>query len=120
MKTTKEHFKAFEKEARRMIDMLGMKDWQISFKCCELKDIASVSYSTVGRWAKFELADDIDEDNIYIFEPERYARHEVYHLLLADICDKLHVLNVDKNEITFWQHIIIRRLEKLCVHGVTE
>ena len=97
MKITHEHFTAFEAEARRMIALLGLKDWDIGFAHTRMNGaIACATFDAGKRTATLELNTEVDELNAATFCPLRFARHEVLELLLDEITDKLGDLSVAK------------------------
>ena len=121
MKTTKDHFKAFENEAWRMIELLGLKDWRVLFAHEFLNEnIAEIRYNIGTRNANIILTTEFLDCGDKEFDPAIHARHEVYELLLAEIQRRLMSAKVPDGEIEKLTHTVIRRLEKLCVHGVTE
>ncbi|HDH53363.1 MAG TPA: hypothetical protein ENH24_02635 [Nitrospirae bacterium] len=83
MKTTKKDFIEFKEECKRLISVLGLSEWSCVFKHCKLdNDSARISYNTQDRVAIFFLNKKVDE----LWDGgERSARHEIGHLLIADL-----------------------------------
>jgi hypothetical protein len=112
------HFETYKRECEKWISELGLKDWKVWYRFEGLEGaLAGCRTDYEGRcvtlilnpWQEGCKGKDVDLG--------RLARHEVLHLLLAE----LRALN-NKRCITpdVWEsaeHGVIRRLEKALVHG---
>jgi len=82
MKTTKAQFKRFQAEFNRCIEVLGLKEWDVYFSMTKLDDRASIEYRPTAKTAVIYLS---DEQPWTGSDPEKSAKHEAVHLLLAEM-----------------------------------
>ena len=114
MIVTEAHFEEYKAEVNRLVELLGLKDWQIQFTHTSFADCyAWINFSHADRIVVFGLATGIEERDVQAFNISKYARHEVLELLLADINTKLGNFGCKEKEISSLLHAVIRRLEKL-------
>lgn len=74
-------YKDFERWVRYYLNRYGLNDWTVYFEHKELDAaVAQVNISAVSRGATFSLA-----TNHYDKDTRATARHEVCHLLIADL-----------------------------------
>lgn len=86
MKTTKKDFKDFEKWCRFYINKFGLNDYSIFFNHTDTGDaIARVSIAILSRTATFQLNTSVYRDDMVGKSWRYFARHEVCHLLIADV-----------------------------------
>ena len=98
-----------------MIDLLGLKDWNISFSLEKLdKDsLANMSSECIGRCAVIRLAADRPKDCMDESDIRRSARHEVIHLLLSDLDFIARCRYAQESEVDTANESIVRRLERI-------
>lgn len=111
MKTTKKDFNEFKAEFNRMIELLGLKSWNINFI---LEDIggnaaADITYDCDARFAEVKL------NTIKVLDKDIkcFARHEAFHLLLANLYDCATKRYISLNEINQIEEQVVVTLEKL-------
>lgn len=118
MRTTKKDFIKFQTECSKWLDRFWLREWQV-FYCWE-----DLGDGTASRIEYFH-----DSKNVAIslnrrqdpkgghrqFEQsiEDLAKHEVIHLLLADIIGLAESRHVQKEEITSAEHALVQKLMKL-------
>jgi hypothetical protein len=113
MKTTQKDFKEFKAEFNRMIDVLGLKSWNCAFSLEKINDhtMADINYDCMSRFANIRL----NTDKLVGKCMKNFARHEVYHLLLADLYDCATKRYVSKSELDQIEEGVVVILEKLNV-----
>lgn len=82
------HFERFKKEVLKQIERLGFKDWKIEFKFKDLTQDrlnAQIAWNYKNRNVCFLYTNKTDETLIGGQPPEVCAKHEVGHLLIAEI-----------------------------------
>ena len=85
MKTSKKQFMAFKAEALRYMKLLNLLDYKAYFELRKMDSIARVDFNTAECSVKFTLCDDYHCEEG--FDPEKSARHEVWHLFHARLLD---------------------------------
>jgi len=110
MKTTKKDFEEFKAEFNRMVELLGLKSWNVFFKCTKLNDgvAANIDYDTDSRCAEVSL-----NTIKYVVDLKRSAKHEAFHLLLADLYESARDRFVDEKTLNKNEEAVIVALEKL-------
>ena len=110
MKTSKTFFKKFKAEFNRFAKELGLThyDWQFYLEPLP-GDNARIKPNPNGKTAAVSLAEDVEK----CCTPEKLARHEAIHLLLADFSGLAKYRNAQEIEIDEEEERIVRRLEKL-------
>lgn len=111
MKTSKAYYNRFRKEFVRFATELGLTHYRWDFVCGPLKDNnAQISTHGNGKIAIITVADkDIDRNRT----AEELARHEVFHLLLADFSNLADWRHAQQEELVEEEERIVHRLEKL-------
>ncbi len=113
MKTTERDFAYFGAQVRHWAAKLGLHDWDIRFEHADAKDIlASVRCDVGAKVASMTLAKNWATDAITDEALGNTAKHEVLHILLADLCD-LVSSHVPPGFVIGVEHAIVRRLEKI-------
>lgn len=111
-KTPRSDFLKFRKECERMIKVLGLQEWSVSFSHTDCGDaFADISAHHTGRVAhvRFNLYHDTVVTDAY--DPVRVARHEMLELLLSPLVRLANARTVIEGEVETATHAIIRRLE---------
>lgn len=110
------YFEIFKDEARKWINLFGLKDWEIIFRFEETEDfdraICGINWAgkicnlTLARWHSEERTED---------EIRKYAFHEVCELLLTEMeriaLDEEIPYTERKGLTEAARHGVIRRLE---------
>lgn len=115
MKTTKKQFNFFRDECLRLIDLLGLKDYAVTFHHIKLEKntraeiifnvpnkVASINFST-DSWDKVFTDDDIKQS----------AKHEIAHLLTAELEHIGLCRYINDGEMDIAMETFARRFEKL-------
>lgn len=124
IRTTKKHFEAFKKRCLYWIKRLSLDDWEVAFSHDELdRQRACITYLAQGRVATIFLTTHWTDPvtKLTLAEVRRCAKHEVLHLLLADLCTVVTDLNrsgvsgrfVTQDEFLKTQESLVRKLERI-------
>lgn len=88
MKTTKKDFQDYQKWVRFYVKKFGLTDYQLFFEHGALHNAnAMVATNITGRNASFSLSTFIHDNDMIGRNMKFFARHEVCHLLIADVSD---------------------------------
>lgn len=112
MKTTKKDFEIFKSECEKWIDFFGLKEWNVFYKQTELEEPSIVAdcYPTyIDKSALIRLNTEI-QDNYGVDVINRFAFHEICHLLLNDIRTIGESRFVTPGEFDNKEHEIIHKL----------
>lgn len=115
MKTTRRHFELFKKECLRLQVVLGLNGWTIAFEHVKLEGLNSkIVTSCLTKQATIALSSDhSDVESLTDLVILRHAKHEMAHLLLADLDDLARQRYVQEGELDEAEHRIVRTLEKI-------
>lgn len=117
MKTNKKHFEIFKKECEYWIDRFELSNWEIFFEFKKEKDIearALCSTDEVGRIVNIDFSDEfLGFDKITNEDIKQTAKHEIIHLLLADIANQKHNVFSSEREWRKDLEIVVRKLENI-------
>lgn len=115
MKTTAKHFKLFKAEALRTADVLGLHDWEFRLYHNDTRKDCLAHYSLLheGKAADITLTREWQDMPITNEAIKSAARHEVLHILLADLVYLAHARQTGEHDIETAEHAIIHRLERL-------
>jgi hypothetical protein len=83
MKTTKAEYESFKKEFRRLQKLFNLNDYKVVFEMSSLKKEnanAQILYNTTNRTVRVIVATSHEGNDF-----ERSAKHEVTHLLCAEL-----------------------------------
>lgn len=109
---TKKHFDTFKKEARRWIDRLGLLDWRIDYQFEEChQSLAECRRDYEGRCATLVLNPFQERVKRKDVDVKARARHEVMHLLMAEVAWLNGKRCVTDDIWSAAEHCVIRRLE---------
>ncbi len=113
IETTLEHFEAFQQAARAWQQRLGLHEWRLYFEHdCAEGFYSRIHYKCGSRVATIEFARQWDllrpltEKEITLL-----ARHEVCHLLTADLQTVAKERYLNEQQIDDAEEILVRRLE---------
>ncbi len=111
-KTSKEDFEYFKKQCEYWQDRLSLRDWKLHY----LHETYTGSYAwfrsdVPGKTATLGLSVSWEDEKITKPKLNSSARHEVLHLLLADLVYAGHARQSTDEDFENTQHAIIRRLE---------
>lgn len=111
-RTTKKQFRIFEKECRKWLDRLGLKDWCVFIRHEDLgngKTLARCNWSATQRqaWLRLNVSTSAGDDEI-----KRAALHECLELLLYG-CTDIMWESVSVDIVDAEIHKVIRTLENL-------
>ncbi len=110
MKTSKTFFKKFKAEFNRFAKELGLMHYECIFYHEDLvDDNARIRARHDGKTAAVSLSTDVES----YCTPEKLARHEALHLLLADYDGLAKHRYAPEIELDDENERIVRRLEKL-------
>lgn len=116
MELKESDFEEFKKEAKRWIDLFGLKDWKVEYAFSELEDAyAQYSLQWQGKIALITLNKYPAKESSDYINVKRTAFHEVCELLLADMeyiaLDEEIPYSERKGLTEAARHGVIRRLE---------
>lgn len=115
MKTTKDDFELFKKEARKWQSKLGLTNWALYFKQKDVKDCYARTHWHVGSMAAtLEFCtkwDDYRPKNAH--EIDKLALHEVLHVLMAPLISEAEYRYTTNDAIETAEHSIVRSLENM-------
>ena len=111
METNEDRFSIFKHEGERIINLLGLKDYEITFKR-EEKDTARIAYV---NWIPGEHCFTISfcenfAGEITTEEIEKAAIEEVLHVLFARFWELAKARTYSEEEVEYEEHRIIYRL----------
>lgn len=117
MKTTKAHFRLFQKQCEMWLDTFGLKAWEPYYLHESLSDIgeaveAIAIYEATARNVTFYLNTDWNSE-INDQAITRAAFHEVCELLLGKLNDLAKGRYVREDDIDEASHGVIRTLENV-------
>lgn len=115
-RTTKKQFRIFEKECRKWLDKLGLKDWCVLVRHEELEKgntLARCNWNAEQRqaWLRLNTTTRAGDHEI-----KRAALHECLELLLCGCTDIMWKSAAD-DIVDAETHKVIRTLENLLVGG---
>ena len=114
METTKKDFEAFKKECEKWYDKLRLEEWDLVYYHEDLKQsnaVAKINIVLVGKSAAIIFNKVIN--NSIAFKFEEAAKHEVIHLLLANISELGWSRFTTEDEIRTAEEALVRKLEKI-------
>ena len=111
-KTSKSDFEFFKKWVLFYQKELGLTDWKIYFEH-EKADgcMAYINRDHTGRCCTIGLSKDWKHHPVSRDQIKTSARHEVLHLLLADLRHAGDIRQTTDEDFSIAEHSIIRRLE---------
>jgi hypothetical protein len=115
MKTTTKQFNIFKSEARKWIDVFGLKGWRIDFFHLKLEnnDRGQARVNISGRCVSIMFGKEWDGE-CKDFDIKQTAFHEVCELLLWKLADMAHTkVFTNRDSITEETHSVIRILENV-------
>lgn len=113
-KTNQNHYKLFQKTCDFWIKELGLTDWKIYYFHQDEKDsYAWITPDSEAKQASIGLSVDWSDSKITKDMLKYCAKHEVLHLLLADLVQTGKYRQSSDTDFTTAQHAVIRRLEKV-------
>ena len=112
-KTSKEDFAYFQKRCKVYIDALGLKDFKIYYTHDNslTTSYAHITPDVEAGMATVGLTIDWEHQKVTKAQLDYCAKHEVLHLLLADLVNVGKLRQSTTEDFTRAQHAIIRRLE---------
>ena len=111
-KTSKEDFEFFQKQVTSYQKQLGLTDWKIyCMHDTEDNALAWIKRDQEGRCCSIGLSVDWSHQKVSRAMIKSSARHEVLHLLLADLRLAGNKRQSTAEDFTIAEHSIIRRLE---------
>jgi len=118
MRTTKKDFVKFQKECTIWLDRFWLREWQVFYSWQDLDDgtAARTEYAHHSKNVEFSLNRRQDPKGGHRqFEQsiEDLAKHEVIHLLLADLIGLAESRYCTKEEIESAEHALVQKLMKL-------
>ena len=119
--TSAEQFEEFKALCLKWQDRLGMTEWQLHFTHRDLPGkYAGIEYQIESYLAEITLNTDWDDRPVTTETLESAARHEVAHLVIAE----LHTLTwrrfVAENQLLAATERSVRAIERLVGLGVAE
>ena len=82
MKTTKKEFEIFKAECERLIELFGLKEWNVAYEHIKLKCNGNATYKNNEKIVTFSMT---THTNDLWKGPKYVARHEIGHILVADL-----------------------------------
>ncbi len=114
-KTSDKQFKEFTAEVYKLQKEWGLTDWKIFCEHRKLKDrFASNNYEMKQRVSMIAFTTELENDgDIEFVNPKLHAKHEMVHLLIADLYALAGERYINEFQIDSAEEGIVRRLEKL-------
>jgi len=115
MKTTAKHFKIFRNEVIRLYEALGLKDYSLEIEIADLSENtnARLKYDAPAKSALIQIASDRRPEYMTDMEIKKSAKHEIAHLLTADLSHLAICRFLNDGEVDMACEAIARRLEKI-------
>ena len=115
MKTTKKDFEKFKKAFNEYVEAYGISGWQIIFRHTDLDAAyACISTDIEGRHSIVTLGKSWpDSEKDAWLSLELTARHEVIHLLLAEMTELARRRHVGASQLDLEEERLVRILEEL-------
>ncbi len=118
MQTTKKDFSIFVERCEHWIGIFGLTDWEVRFNHERGGKTMRDAFSWIlvdNEGNQFsEIALNIERENApSVKDLNEDARHEVLHLLLANLCNAGEDRYATADELHKAEHVVIRRLEKV-------
>ncbi len=114
MLTTKTDFNFFQKECRQLINTWGLTDWNIYFSHQLLGDcLGSIVTNARTRMATIFLASDWEDHVTTEKTIKEVAKHEVLHLLFADLRTCAFDRHATEGDIYKAEEAVVSRLMKI-------
>ena len=114
MKTTKKQFEEFKKWVYFYQEKFGLQEYKIYVKWKKLEDrYACNNYGVLGRVSAICFSTELSEEDFEYCNPQEHAKHEVIHLLLAELFGFSGERYVSKEHLETCEEGIVRKLEKL-------
>ena len=118
MRTTKKDFVKFQKECSKWLDRFWLREWQVFYCWEDLGESsgARTEYFHGSKNVAISLNNRQDpKDGHRQFEHsiEDLAKHEVIHLLLADVIGLAESRYCTREEIESAEHALVQKLMKL-------
>lgn len=111
-KTYSQDFKYFCKQCNKYIDELSLRDWRYYFHHENHPDsYAWVKPDAEAKQAQVGLSPDWGETKVTKEMLNYCAKHEILHVLLADLANVGKLRQSTDQDFSMAQHAIIRRLE---------
>jgi hypothetical protein len=112
LRTTPEEFGKFKSECLRLIEKLGLQDWDMTFlhKQMPKRDVAQFEYDFDTRMGSLQFNTLKRSENE---DPEQIAKHECAHALLVPLVELAESRFVTQKEITRVVEALATKLEKV-------
>ena len=113
-KTSREDFSYFTKRCRAYLAQLSLGDWKPIFEHVDhIGSYAWVKPDAEAKQAQIGLSVHWDDSKVTREMLDYCARHEVLHILLADLVNVGKLRTSTEQDFSGAQHAIIRRLENM-------
>jgi hypothetical protein len=114
----KKHFEAFRAECEYWLNALGLKDYRVYYEFAEVPNgLAGCQRDVEGRVCTITLNPFQENCSKAQVDVRRSAKHEVIHLLLAELAHLNGKRLVTEGQWDAAEHAVVRRLEKALQHG---
>ena len=110
---TTEDYSKFESKVQQYMKELGVTGWQMDVRQEHIGHgtCAQLDYNIVARKAIIRLTETVEYDYAVTTDPEELAKHEVLHLLLADLCwTPAHEQDYSCDAVISKEHDVINKL----------
>lgn len=110
--STPAQFEQFKGYCREWLAKLGLTDWEIYYSHEDSDDsLAWCSRKYEGKVATIGLCLNLDSLEATPANLQKWARHEVLHVLLGDLQHLVNLRSISDNIVSATEHAVIRRLE---------
>lgn len=110
--STPEHFEQFKGYCRQWLAKFGLTDWEIYYSHEDSEDACAwCGRKYEGKIATLGLCIDLSTQEPTPANLHKWARHEVMHVLLADLAHLVNLRSITDNIVSATEHAVIRRLE---------
>ena len=115
MKTTKKDFELFKKECEKWIKKLGLDNKRVTIYWSDLEPetAACIYRDLLQASVEIHLCKDYESHTLTDEKIKGHAKHEVIHLLLADLSVYAGSRYVTQQELQKSEEELVRKLEKL-------
>jgi len=114
--TTERHFKMFETEAEKWLDVFGLKSWEVVYRHATLDSLASCECNYESHSVILTLGRDWSDTDFPLNDEEvrKCAFHEVMEIFIMGVRDAASErFNVSLETVDERVHAVIRTLENV-------
>ena len=115
MKTSKADFIYFKARCEHWIEVLGINDWDVEYNHLEITADARYIGNCVNRGCTLILATEWEKREVTKAKLNKFALHEVIHLLLGEMSGIGQARYMTEDEFDTAEHAVVNRLIKVLI-----